>query len=162
MAAASNLKSRIERRLREVQREALLVREDVRALRAALERRDELDRLPRLKSSRYHSERVPAPSRADPIRKEIRTPPKVDALPGTGVPPAARAYEPMESSVASGTAKPKPVQRDERFANLFSSSGFLGTAAASPVDHRIQRNKAIFVLVFVLLALFIVINLLTY
>lgn len=163
MAADSSLKHRIERRLREVQREALLVREDVRTLRAALEKRDELERLPKLKSSKYYMSRVPPPARTDPVREKA-APPKAGGPVAAVAPPRIRPPEPepaVPQAAASGS-KTKPVQRDERFASLFSSSGFLGTAASAPLDHRVQRNKAIFVLIFVLVALFIVINLLSY
>lgn len=163
MAGASSLKHRIERRLREVQREAELVREDVRTLRSALADRDRLERLPKLKSARIYRSRIPPPSRHDPVREKPTSPPKVE--PPTARPVAAPPSPPEEENIPLAgppVAKPRPVQRDERFANLFSSSGFLGTAASSPVDHRVQRNKAIFVLICVLVALFIVINLLSY
>lgn len=164
MAADSSLKNRIERRLREVQREAMLVREDVRTLRAALEKRDELEHLPKLKSSKYYMSRVPPPARTDPVREKTASPSKAGGPVAGAAPPRIRPPEPEPVSPPAGASgsKAKPVQRDERFASLFSSSGFLGTAASAPMDHRVQRNKAIFVLIFVLVALFIVINLLSY
>ena len=164
MATTSSLKNRIERRLREVQREAMLVREDVRALRAALEKRDELERLPKLKSSRYSSSRISPPMRSDPVKDKTATAAKTPPPAAATTPSRSAAPEPAapQSAARGATAMPRTVVHDDRFANLFSSSGFLGTAASAPMDHRVQRNKAIFVLIFVLVALFLVINLLTY
>lgn len=165
MAGASSLKDRIERRLREVQREAALVREDVRTLRTALRNRDELDRLPKLKSTFYYADRMPPPSRPDPVREKQRSAATVPRK-LTEAPVRENVREPMRTpSVAesvSATAKSPPVRGDARFANLFSSGGFFGTAAYSPAEHRVQRNKAIFVAILLILVLFVVINLLTY
>lgn len=164
MTGASSLKDRIERRLREVQREAALVREDVRTLRTALRDRDKLDHLPKLKSAHYNAARLPPPSRPDPVRE--KQPRSGASRKLTEASPAEDVREPMISAnafnSASATIKSQPVRGDARFANLFSSGGFFETAGYSPAEHRVQRNKAIFVVILLILVLFVVISLLKY
>lgn len=165
MAGASSLKDRIERRLREVQREAALVREDVRTLRTALRNRDKLDHLPKLKSTSHYADRIPPPSRRDPVREKQRSSATVPRD-LTEAPVRENVREPIRTASVvesvSAAAKTQPVRGDTRFANLFSSGGFFGTAAYSPAEHRVQRNKAIFVAILLILVLFVVMNLLKY
>jgi hypothetical protein len=59
-----------------------------------------------------------------------------------------------------GTGKPAPVRGDERFASYFATGGF-----KSPMPGRqeraVQRNKAIFMLILVVIAAYIVFHLVT-
>ncbi|OQA24212.1 MAG: hypothetical protein BWY59_02299 [Verrucomicrobia bacterium ADurb.Bin345] len=166
MASVSSSKSRLEHRLRELRKESELVREDIRTLGRVVRNREELDRLPKLKSGKYTERPIPPPTRRDPVRGGEETapamPPRIiDQPPAPFVPPAQPSGSgPPKAAPASGsaTARPRASSTDERFANLFSSGGFLGSVNARQ-ERNVQKNKAIFMLLVVIVVFFVVFQL---
>jgi hypothetical protein len=80
-----------------------------------------------------------------------------DGAPSRGMPQRTATAE-----RDSGEPKNKAVLNDQRFANYFSSGGFVGGAGPQrplKVERKVQRNKAIFLWIFVILAAFTVIRL---
>jgi len=165
-------KSPYERRLKELKKEAELVRDDIRALNKAVRKPEEFEGIPKLKSSRFQRDAVPAPSRKDPVKAEPE-PPRVmtgaekpsdlfgwagssNAGAADGAPPPG--YGRAEQAQAEAQRQ-RAASKDERFANYFSSGGFLGGAKPLKVEKNVQRNKAIFMVVIVILAAFTVFRL---
>lgn len=61
---------------------------------------------------------------------------------------------PGSPSTSRPPARP-PAQRDERFANYFSTGG-LKTPLPGPKNRSVQRNKTVFIVIVVLMLIFIV------
>jgi hypothetical protein len=166
----------LERRLKELKKESELVRDDIKALSKAVKNPDAVSSLPRLKSLRHDDRRVPPPTRKDPVSTP-REPPSPEPKPaGTGgelfdwapragqlgrqaagVPPKVIG-QPLPEPV--GGPKNKAVMRDQRFANYFSSGNFLGGRPMKQ-EKSVQRNKAVFMIVVVIVVAFSVIRLLS-
>jgi hypothetical protein len=162
---SSGRKSALERRLKDLQKEADLVRSDIKALNRVVKNPDGGGRLPKLRSERAR-EPVAPPVREDPVSRArtqgrepappagshddlFDVPPRVEPVRGWGRPaPAATLEEP-----ASG-ARSKPVAKDERFANYFSSGGFLGGSRPLKQEKNVQRNKAVFMIGVVIVVFF--------
>lgn len=168
----------LERRLKELKKESELVREDIKALSKAVKNPEEVGSLPRLKSLRHEDRRVPPPTRKDPVSTP-REPPKPE--PGSEAKPAgaggelfdwAPRAEQMDRRAAglppkvigqsmpepSGGPKNKAVMKDQRFANYFSSGNFLGGRPMKQ-EKSVQRNKAVFMILVVIVVAFIVFRL---
>ena len=166
MVSVSSSKSRLEHRLRELRKESELVREDIRTLGRVVRNREELDRLPKLKSGKYTERPIPPPTRRDPVRGADEPapamPPRIIDQPRVPVMPPAQAPAgiPARGATPSGGAAPRPrvPPSDERFASLFSSSGFLGSVNARQ-ERNVQKNKAIFMLLVVIVVFFVVFQL---
>jgi hypothetical protein len=141
--------SQVERRLRELEEEKELVRKDIRTLSKALKNREEFAGVPRLKSS----------SPAVTARRSAA------AAPAPGPAPAAAPEEPrpremLDEGAAALRAKGSPVSKDSRFTNYFQVDTAQGRRPLRQ-EKSVQRNKAIFMLVIVLLAAYIVYRLMT-
>jgi hypothetical protein len=178
MGPLTGKKSLLERRLKELKKESELVRDDIKALSKAVKNPDEVTVLPRLKSQRHEDRRVPAPTRKDPVSTP-REPPKPEVTPGpaptgakgelfdwapraeqlsrqaSGLPPKVIGQSLPEPS--SGP-KNKAVMKDQRFANYFSSGNFLGSRPMKQ-EKSVQRNKAVFMIVVVIVVAFSVFRL---
>lgn len=164
--ARAGLKERIERRLKELERESALVKADIKQLKSALAQKDRLVRLPRLRSQRFESSREayvskPSFTAASELSPATKGASKVGALPRVAEPSVEDRLTSADA-LAKRSGKTRPVERDERFANLFSSSGFFNSAAPHGYDDRVQRNKTIFVVVLLVISLLVVLNLLMY
>lgn len=175
MGSLTGKKSSLERRLKELRKESELVREDIKALSKAVKNPDEVS-LPRLKSLRHDDRRVPPPTRKDPVVTP-REPPKPDPKSvgvggelfdwtsraeqldrqAAGFPPKVIGQSLPEPT---GGPKNKAVMKDQRFANYFSSGNFLGGRPMKQ-EKSVQRNKAVFMIVVVIVVTFIVIRLLS-
>ena len=173
MGSLTGKNSSLERRLKELKKESELVREDIKALSKAVKNPEEV-RLPRLKSSRHEDRRVPPPTRKDPVvatQETSRLPAEPTGARGELFDWAPRA-EQMERQSAGQPPKvigqslpeapsgPKnaSVMKDQRFANYFSSGNFLGSRPMKQ-EKSVQRNKAVFMIVVVVLVAFSVFRL---
>ncbi len=172
MGPLSAKQSAIERRLKELKKESELVRGDIKTLTKAIRNPDDLpSMLPKLKTVRDAEPAVRPPSRRDPVRARPEAPAPMPTPDGeedlfTAVP---RGGEPgkiqVPGAVPYGMPPPvaeaarKPAAKDDRFANYFSSGNFLG---AKPLrqEKNVQRNKAIFMMIIVVIVTFSVYHLL--
>lgn len=168
MAYSAGKKAALERRLKDLKKEAELIRSDIRTLSRAVKRPEDLDSLPTLKTTRLESRPVPPPGRRDPVHKAaVSTEPDKPADAGHGelfgwAPPNGRPANgsPYPSMPAQGAGpKNRAVSKNERFANYFSSGGFLGGHAPMKQEKNVQRNRAIAMLIVVGIFAFIVFQL---
>ncbi|HPG01082.1 MAG TPA: hypothetical protein PLE77_13565 [Kiritimatiellia bacterium] len=166
-------KSPYDNRLKELKKEAELVREDIRALSKAVRKPEEFEGLPKLKSSRYQADAVPPPSRKDPVKVPTEPPPRVTTgaekpgdlfgwaggggQQGQGAAPAG--YGRGAEAAQADAQRQRAGSKDERFANYFSSGNFLGASKPLKQEKNVQRNKAIFMVVIVVLVAFSVFRL---
>ncbi len=182
MGSLTGKKSTLERRLKELKKESELVRDDIKALSKAVKNPEDVS-LPRLKSLKYEDRRVPPPTRKDPVlssreqavpepKPEPKPEPRPAGIKGELFEWAPRA-EQMEREAAGsppkvfGQALPdssavprnKAVMKDQRFANYFSSGNFLGGQRPMKQEKSVQRNKAVFMLVVVIIVAFSVFRL---
>lgn len=169
MPSSSGSKSALERRLRELKKESSLVRDDIRSLSKALKTTDDHVSIPRLKSDRYARPAVPPPTRRDPVAAPAPPP----AAAGEQHAPHAGLFEwakgaagrepkpgrPAPPEPVNGGPRNTAVRQDERFANYFSTGNFLGGKPLKR-ERSVQRNRAIVMLVAVIIFAFIVFNLL--
>jgi len=149
MSKVTKSTSPLDRKLRELAEEEERVRKELKSLEKAIKKGDvPLAPLP---------PRSPAPGQAvKPAGTSV-------ADPGTEVNPAFDgkpfAWDDSADNTAAGVAVPsKPagdktkskVYQDERFASYFTTGGFKSTV---PLRHdaKVQRNKAVFMVVLVLL-----------
>jgi len=173
MRKSSKRRRGLERRLKELGKESGLLREDIRALSRFVKNPEIQESFPRLKSDRYTAPVVRPPARIDPADKDVL--PKPGVVPdrisapeqsvrtehiGKGTNQVPPRMDPSPRS-ESDTRIKRAVPRDERFASLFSSGGFLGGPVPVRQDRRVQRNKAIFMVVLVVIVLFIVLQLIS-
>jgi hypothetical protein len=174
MGSLAGKKMSVERRLKELKKESELVREDIKVLSKAVNNPDEMNSLPRLKSLRHEERRVPPPTRRDPVSAPHEPPPPApkpthaggelfDWMPraeqmdrqAAGMPPKVIGHSLPGS--ADGP-KNKAVMKNHRFASYFSSGNFLGGRPMKQ-EKRVQRNKAVFMVVFVIIVAFSVFRL---
>lgn len=162
MAASSGKKTFFERRLKELEKESKLVRSDIHSLSRVLEKPEDAD-VPKLKS-RSEPPRIPPPSRPDPVTRPAERPP---AEPGdlftAARAPGPRLRRPGTPPIPAEplpVARPKPAAADDRFVNYFATGSFVG-GGAPPEARRVQRNKAIFMLLLVVLFAIILYSLLS-
>ena len=169
MGSLIGKKTLLERRLKELKKESELVREDIKVLSRAVNHPDEVNSLPRLKSLRREERRVPPPTRKDPVSAPRELPPP-------GPQPASAngelfdwtlRAEQMERQAAGnspheigpslpgpvGGPKNKAVMKNHRFASYFSSGNFLGGRPLKQ-EKSVQRNKAVFMIIFVIIVMF--------
>ena len=177
MGSLTGKKSLLERRLKELKKESELVRDDIKALAKAVKNPDEIS-MPRLKSLNREERRVPPPMRKDPVLSSREQPkpeppsdPRASGVHGELFDWAPRAEQMDRQSLGqppkvfgqslpeSGAGpKNKAVMKDQRFANYFSSGGFLGGRPMKQ-EKSVQRNKAVFMLVVVIVVAFSVFRL---
>jgi hypothetical protein len=171
MAYSAGKKGALERRLKELRKESDLIRSDIRTLSRAVKRPEDMESLPKLKSTDLDSRPVPPPSRRDPVQKPVRAaepaPPPAEGgrseLFGWA-PPAGRASNgaPAPSASAQGAApKVRGATKDERLANYLSSGGFIGGHAPMKNERNVQRNRGIAMLIVVGILAFIVFQLIS-
>jgi hypothetical protein len=167
-------KTSLERRLKELKKESELVREDIKVLSKAVKNPDEVKSLPRLKSLRHEERRVPPPTRKDPVfasREPPQPAPKLASAEGELFDWVPRAEQPdrqaagmpskaMGQSLPGSASGPrnKAVMKNHRFANYFSSGNFLGGRPMKQ-EKSIQRNKAFFMIIVVIIVTFSVFRL---
>lgn len=164
--------SEYERRLKDLKKEAELVRGDIRALSKAVRKPEEFEGLPKLKSTRFQRDAVPAPSRKDPVKVPNEPPPRVTTgaeKPGDLFGWAGAAGQSEQGSPMAGhgrgdlaqaeAQRQRAAAKDERFANYFSSGNFLGGTKPMKQEKNVQRNKAVFMVVIVILVAFSVFRL---
>ena len=157
-----------------MKKESELVREDIKVLSKAVNNPDEVNSLPRLKSLRHEDRRVPPPTRKDPVSAPREPPqpvPKPASADGELFDWAPRA-EQMDRQAAgmppkvigqslpgpAGGPKNKAVMKNQRFASYFSSGNFLGGRPMKQ-EKSVQRNKAVFMIVVVIIVAFSVFRL---
>ena len=168
---ASARKTPLDRRLKELAREAQQVRSDIKALNKALQKPDRLAAVPRSISLQKIEEAVAPPSRGDPVARgaepEAAAPPVPAGELFAWRPPVPwrdkgrntpDAPSPRASRVTEPTPKAGHLLQDDRFTNYFSSGSFVGTRP-SKGEGRVQRNKAIFMIVVVVVFGFILYSL---
>jgi hypothetical protein len=173
MASLTGKKTSLERRLKELKKESELVREDIKVLSKAVQNPDEVSSFPRLKSLRHEERRVPPPTRKDPVSAPREPPPPVPKSSNVGelfdwMPRAEqmdRQAADMPPKVIgqslpaqAGGPKNKAVMKNHRFASYFSSGNFLGGRPLKQ-EKSVQRNKAVFMIVVVIIVAFSVIRL---
>ncbi|HBA85565.1 MAG TPA: hypothetical protein DCZ95_15895 [Verrucomicrobia bacterium] len=176
MAGGTNRKSPLDLRLKELQKEAEAVRDDMKVLSRALKKPDSLENLPRLKSNRRPPPVRPG-VRRDPVeasREKNEMPPPEIETPGGGelfawaprrnmvTPPdtsGQHAYLGDNGSAVSSDRNRPKVMNDERFRNYFGNGSFIASRPLKQ-EKQIQRNKAIFMVCVVLFFGFIVLKLL--
>lgn len=165
MLSRPQKKSPIERRLKELERQAARVRNDIKSLSKAIRNPENVERIPRAKSLLDEGPLVPAPSRRDPATRAVPphvVPPVEQAAaaappppPEPPPPPPAAMAPPAQPEPAEAAApKPKGVLKDERFANYFSSGSFLGETGGLKQEKSVQRNKAVFMIIIVIIVAF--------
>lgn len=163
-------KTPFERRLKELEREARQVRSDLKTLHRALEKPERLASVPRPRSLQKRDESVTPPQRNDPVRQA--EPPAAAAAEASAPPPGELfAWRPpvpiREKQRKSEKSPPAPAPaaaepahkgarflKDERFTNYFSSGSFVGSPPAKG-EGRVQRNKAVFMILIVIVVGFI-------
>lgn len=174
MGSLAGKKSLVERRLKELKKESELVREDIKVLAKVVNNPKDANGIPRLKSLRFDERRVPPPTRKDPVAasREPSQPVQKPAGPGGELFDWAPQAEKMDRQAAGqppkviGPSLPEPVgdpknkamAKDERFVNYFSSGNFLGVRPMRK-EKNVQRNKAVFMVVVVIIVAFSVIRL---
>jgi len=174
MGSLTGKKTSLENRLKELKKESELVREDIKLLSKAVKNPDEVNSLPRLKSLRHEERRVPPPTRKDPVsapREPPQPAPKSADAGGELFDWAPRADQRDRQAAGispkvigqslpepAGGPKNKAVMKDRRFANYFSSGNFLGGRPLKQ-EKSVQRNKAVFMIVVVIIVAFIVFSL---
>lgn len=128
--------SALENRLKKIREELSLINKDIRSLSDVAKNPEKVAHLPRLKS--VEPRKTPE-SKADP-----EAPPR--SAVHTTEPPSLAPKE------ADKQATQKAVLRDEKFRDYLSSS----FESIKPLrqERRVQRNKAIIMMVFVLILLF--------
>lgn len=150
MASSDRANKDLGRRLKELRKERELLREDIRTLSRVLKSEEPVQALPKLKSESAREARVVPPQRRDPVKAARPLPP----------PPPEPQPPRMTPETAAGAMgdprKTAAVSNDERFANYFSSGGFLGKHVPLRQERSVQRNKAIFMIVVVIVVAFIV------
>jgi hypothetical protein len=142
--------SALERRKRQVARELELLNDDIRTLRKCVQKKPERLGNVRLKSSEVRAPEPPRPAPARPAAAvEARVAEPVPVEPPASVAPAAR-HEPPSRAPAVGGEWTR--FRSERLTEYLAGS----VQTMQPLRHErhIQRNKAIFMLTIVALALF--------
>ena len=170
------MKTQFERRMKELERESRRVRADIKTLTRALEKPDRLAAVPRPRTLVEREAPVSPPRREDPV-----TPPEDAAPPsgetGTDAPPPGelfawrgspptrpagpRAREPAPARpgrLVEPTRKAGHLLKDDRFANYFASGSFVGAPPAKG-EGRVQRNKAVFMIVIVVVVGFVLYSL---
>ena len=177
MRSLTGKKSALERRLKDLKKESELVRDDIKALAKAIRNPDDVN-MPRLKSSKREERRVPPPMRKDPVvssreppRTEMPSDPRSAGPHGELFEWAPRAEQMERQSLgqppkvfgqslpeSAPSPKNRAVTQDQRFANYFSSGGFLGGRPMKQ-EKSVQRNKAVFMLVVVIIVAFSVFRL---
>jgi hypothetical protein len=174
MGFLTGKKTSMERRLKELKKESELVREDIKVLSKAVNNPAEVNSLPRLKSLRHEERRVPPPTRKDPIsapREPLPPVPKPASADGELFDWVPRA-EQMDRQTAgkppnwigqslpgpAGSPKNKAVMKNHRFASYFSSGNFLGGRPMKK-EKNVQRNKAVFMIIVVIIFMFSVYHL---
>ena len=146
--------------MKELEREAKLIQGDIKALSRALKKPDEITAAPRLKSTQ--PQYVKPPSRRDPILSE----PRMEALepeeaedpqgeedlfswtPRSPVRP--ESAEPPSETDIQGPKPRQAVSGDKRFANYFTSGTFI-TPRPLRTEKNVQRNKAVFMVILLVL-----------
>lgn len=159
-------KSPLEKRLKELEREARLVRADIQTLTRVLKTLDRRTSVPRSKSlplegspPRNHG---PAPEEPrEPTAPPWAPPEELSAEPAPGARQGEEADEQVPVPATSHgderretTPKAEHLRKDQRFASYFSSGNFLGAPPAR-ADGRIHRNKAVFMVLLVVVFGFI-------
>ncbi len=145
--------SPLEERLRELEREQRQLQSAARTLSNALRNPAKLgDALKRT----VHSERPKPP----PVRRDPVVPPPPPA--GNEAPDELFSWERKDGGPSGNTLFPSaapsvraPVQGDQRFANYFMAGGLMGPRPLRQ-EKSVQRNKAIFMIVVVLVVAFLV------
>lgn len=167
MFSTAGNKSSLERRLKDLEKEAKLVQGDIKALSRALKKPEELAAVPRLKS--VAQEFVKPPSRRDPILSRLRPEPSEE--PPEPPEPEEPAQQPAEEDLFSWAPRnvgrpefpetgreadiqgPQPrqaVSGDKRFANYFTSGTFI-TPRPLRTEKNVQRNRAIAMIILLIL-----------
>ena len=152
-----------EKKLRELEEQASLVESDIRSMQRVLKKPGSAE-LPSLRSNQPEPRRVEPPAPVEPLPPPPA--PKMVEPPAPGKKPApegelfgadevaaARAGKPAVLDTRSRKAPPG----SERFASYLSSGSF-GRSRPLTQEKRIQRNKAVFMLIFVALIAFLLIQ----
>jgi len=140
--ASRNDKNLLERRLREVDQSRTELRAEIKRLERALRNPERLLQRPQLLPTT-----APITPRVRPAATTAAPAPEpVHAVPAVPVPTAPVASE-----------RHIPVSRNETFARYFSSTRFFGPPTLGHARH-IQRNRAVFWLIFALVFAFLVIK----
>jgi hypothetical protein len=154
----------VRRRVADVERELAQVQENIRALAKAAERPDGGDLFRKLPDVTPLPERTLAAVPAKPdSRSQVAAAakPKQAELFGT-VPQAGVTMQPGAIPQRPAAAsKPAPAEKDPRFANYFVTSGL---QAVRPLrqERRIQRNRALLMVIIAAILLFGVIKFLLF
>ncbi len=161
MVLSSSKRSALERRLKELQKESELVRSDIKVLNKVVKNPDGFAHIPKLRSER-EVEPIAPPVREDPVlraRGTVQEPPRAgphDDL--FGIPPKVEPVRgwgrPSAPAEPAAGVRPRSVPKDERFANYFSSGGFLGGPRPMKQERNVQRNKAVFMIMAVIVVFF--------
>ena len=162
MFSTAGNKSSLERRLKDLEKEARLVQGDIKSLSRALRKPEEISAIPRLKS--IHPEYVKPPSRRDPILAE---PPRETSEPEEEEAGEPQGGEDLFSWAPRNTGRPEvpdpgqqidiqgprprqAVSGDKRFANYFTSGTFI-TPRPLRTEKNVQRNRAIGMIILLVL-----------
>lgn len=160
MFSTAGNKSSLERRLKELEKEAKLVQGDIRSLSRALKKPDEISAIPRLKS--VQQEYVKPPARRDPILAErrIQEPEPEEAGESqegedlfSWTPRNAPRQDSLTPAPEPDIQGPRPrqaVSGDKRFANYFSSGTFI-TPRPLRTEKNVQRNRAVGMIILLIL-----------
>jgi hypothetical protein len=149
----------LARRLRELAEEEKALQQQMKALARQARRLE--DELPSGRSAPPPGPRVrgnvePVEPPADPPPRSEVTAPEMDILMGEAPAAPTRGASAAARPVSPGYAATMPAARKptapppERFANYFSSGSF-GKARPLGYEKKLQRNKAIFMVIFVVL-----------
>jgi len=161
MGAAARKRTVLDQRLKELEKESRLVGNDIRLLSRALKRSDQDIAWKRLKTVEEPPiavrEQAPAPEADEAAgpREELfhwRTRQRA-GMAAVVAPPRPRA------SADRAASDKKRFEVDQQFANYFASGSFAPSGAAGET-RTVQRNKAVFMIVVVVVVAFIVLKLL--
>jgi hypothetical protein len=145
MGFPTSKKSAIDRRLKELEKESKLLRGEVRSLSKAVKKPESLAASGRFRPPPPEPRPPRTPERsAGPAHRPERPAGQFNWGPrGPAAPPKPEA---AVGSPPAGEPQRNPVEKDKRFANYFSSGGLMGTRPLRQ-EKNVQRNKAIFMIV---------------
>jgi predicted nucleic acid-binding Zn ribbon protein len=143
-------KSPYERRIRELEKERELLQRNIKSVAKNLSKSgvdpvEAAERMARLPPPREY-QKPPEPSLSSI---------QLQSLPTAREVPAQHFTAPPREPAAAASVSAKVVSKDERFASYFSSGSF---GKAGPLSHerKVQRNRAIFMILVVALVAFLV------
>ena len=158
--ATANSREEIERRIKELEKQSNLVRRDIRTLSKAIQKPSGPIQIPRLRTAAAEQPPAPPPARPSTPRLQRSAMPGRDGEDGD-------LFSPGQPGAATAAAEPRapaypsdrrPPAGEGRFAEYFASGSF-GKARMLGHERNVQRNRAIVMIILVVVVAFTVLKL---